>query len=425
MAAFSSNIDITSGGTYAMDVTNGETSAKVATDLNGKFANIQELLQNGLPEVWTGDSLPDSLPTGKIIVWNGVMYTGGAGGNPSGVLGFTLRITFASQFSGKPYTVQCGTQTINGTVPSTLYTEVTVATLGVSCTISCESSVSGVDVYYNTTIPDYYGYKSITFSGANFDLNQNTWSEIRIVSDNNQGANYWSVGAYKNVNLSGTVGIQSVSGTYRALILGFNHNSSREGNNRIHFMIGKNSGGTNIAFCDSQYSNTGSSTAFRMNTSNTNVGGWNQSYMRNTILHSASTSATSGSFMYVLPSDLRNVLKSCTKYTDNSGNNSNVSSNVTVTTDYLWLCAEFEVQGARTYANQYEQNYQQQYQYFRMGNAKIKYGAGSQGSSTAVSWWLRSPSYSSSYSFCSVNTDGGADGGYANLSLGVAPCFCV
>ena len=74
MAAFSSNIDITSGGTYAMDVTNGETSSKVATDLNGKFANIQELLQNGLPEVWTGDSLPDSLPNGKIIEYNNNLY---------------------------------------------------------------------------------------------------------------------------------------------------------------------------------------------------------------------------------------------------------------------------------------------------------------------------------------------------------------
>ena len=76
MAAFSIYIDITSGGTYAMDVTNGETSSKVATDLNGKFANIQELLQNGLPEVWTGDSLPDSLPNGKLINYNNTLYYG-------------------------------------------------------------------------------------------------------------------------------------------------------------------------------------------------------------------------------------------------------------------------------------------------------------------------------------------------------------
>ena len=74
MAAFSSNIDITSGGTYGMDVTNGESSLKVANDLNGKMANIQQYLQNGLPEVWTGDSLPDSLPNGKILIWDNKLY---------------------------------------------------------------------------------------------------------------------------------------------------------------------------------------------------------------------------------------------------------------------------------------------------------------------------------------------------------------
>lgn len=353
------------------------------------------------------------------------MYASGASGNPSGVLGFTLRITFASQFSGKQYTVKYGTQTINGTVPSTLYTEVTILTLGVSCTISCESTVSGVNMYYNTTIPEYYGYRNITFSGANFDLNQNTWDDIKTVSDNNQGANYWSVGSYKNITLSGTAGILNVSGTYRAFILGFNHNSSIEGNNRIHFMIGKNSGGTDIAFCDSQYDKTGSSTAFRMNISNTNVDGWKQSYMRKTILYSTSTAGQSGSFMATLPSDLRAVMKSCTKYTDNAGYSSDSQENVTVTTDYLWLCSEFEVQGAITNANQYERNFQQQYQYFAAGNTRMKYGAGAQSSSTSVYWWTRSPSRKNIYYFCRVYTSGAADYNSANYSCGVAPCFCV
>ena len=74
MAAFTSNIDITSGGTYNMDITNGEPASQVATDLNGKFANIQRYLQNGLPEVWTGDSLPDSLPDGKLVLWKNKLY---------------------------------------------------------------------------------------------------------------------------------------------------------------------------------------------------------------------------------------------------------------------------------------------------------------------------------------------------------------
>lgn len=74
MAAFTSNIDITSGGTYNMNITNGEPASQVATDLNGKFANIQQYLQNGLPEVWTGESLPDSLPNGKLIIKNSLYY---------------------------------------------------------------------------------------------------------------------------------------------------------------------------------------------------------------------------------------------------------------------------------------------------------------------------------------------------------------
>ena len=418
MAAFSSNIDITSGGTYAMDVTNGETSAKVATDLNGKFANIQELLQNGLPEVWTGDSLPDSLPSGKIIFWNGVMYSGDASGNLSGINGFSLKITFTSNLAGQTFTVKAGGQTITGTVPSGLYSEVTVQELNTQCTITC----TGITGTMSFMLPEYYGYKEITF-GINNVLNDTEWSFIKVASDSNQGANYWKVGDYKEINLNGTVGILEVTGIYRAFILGFNHNSSREGNNRIHFMIGKNQSGQSIAFADEQYNQTGSSMAFRMDTNNINSGGWRNSYMRNTILGSSSTASTVGRFMAVIPSDLRTVLKSCKKYTDNTGSMSNSQGDVTATTDYMWLCSEFEVQGVRSRANQYEQNYQKQYQYFKAGNLKVKYGVGPQTGS--VIWWLRSPSYNYSSRFCTVTTNGTASSNSAYHSFGVSPCFCV
>ena len=82
MAAFTSNIDITSGGTYNMNITNGEPASQVATDLNGKFANIQQYLQNGLPEVWTGESLPDSLPNGKSIIFQNKLYVADANNRP-------------------------------------------------------------------------------------------------------------------------------------------------------------------------------------------------------------------------------------------------------------------------------------------------------------------------------------------------------
>lgn len=256
-------------------------------------------------------------------------------------------------------------------------------------------------------------------------LNENSWADIKSVSDAGTGATYWNVGDYKNITISGTVQGMSLNNTVRAFILGFNHNSGKEGSNRIHFQIGKTTSGTDIAFCDSNYNSTGSSQGFRMNTSNTNRGGWNNSYGRKTLLGNSGTptSPPANSFLAALPSDLRAVMKAVTKYTDNTGNSSNSPGNVTTTTDYLFFLAEFEVQGARTYANQYEQNYQAQYDYYKAGNSKIKYRHDATG--TAVYHWCRSATYSYGSVFCFVSTDGTASRADAFYSFGLAPGFCV
>ena len=256
-------------------------------------------------------------------------------------------------------------------------------------------------------------------------LNENSWADIKSVSDAGTGATYWNVGDYKNIQISGTVQGMSLNSTVRAFILGFNHNSGHEGPNRIHFQIGKTTSGTDIAFCDSNYSSTGSSQGFRMNLSNTNAGGWNDSYGRKTLLGNSGTptSPPANSFMAALPADLRAVMKPVTKYTDNTGNASNTSGAVTATTDYLFFLAEFEVQGARSWANQYEQNYQAQYDYYKAGNSKIKYRHDATG--TAVYHWCRSAYYDNSYRFCLVYTNGSANIGNADFSGGLAPGFCV
>lgn len=256
-------------------------------------------------------------------------------------------------------------------------------------------------------------------------LNENSWADIKSVSDAGTGATYWNVGDYKNIQIFGTVQGMSLNSTVRAFILGFNHNSGKEGSNRIHFQIGKTTSGTDIAFCDSNYPNTGSSQGFRMNLSNTNSGGWNGSYGRNTLLGNSGTPTAppANSFMAALPADLRAVMKPVTKYTDNTGNASNTSGAVTATTDYLFFLAEFEVQGARSYANQYEQNYQAQYDYYKAGNSKVKYRHDDTG--TAVYHWCRSAAYYYSGYFCIVGTDGSASNYGADFSFGLAPGFCV
>ena len=256
-------------------------------------------------------------------------------------------------------------------------------------------------------------------------LNDNSWATIREVSSAGLGANYWAVGDMKEITINGTVGNHTFSNLkINAFILGFNHNASKEGNNLIHFQIGK-MGTTAVALCDSQYNNSGSSAGFRMNTSNTNSGGWNGSYMRKTLLGNTGTPTNpiSNSMMAALPSDLRAVMQSVTKYTDNTGGGSDNASYVTATKDYLFLLAEFEVFGTRYGANSAEQNYQLQYDYYKAGNSRVAYNHSAV--STAVWWWLRSPYYRHSNYFRIVSTGGSTGTSYAYYSAGVRPGFTV
>lgn len=255
-------------------------------------------------------------------------------------------------------------------------------------------------------------------------LNDCTWDEISEISSSGQAANYFAVGDRKEVVLNGTVGALTFEDyhTY-AYIIGFDHNAAVEGDHRIHFQLAMSAleGGANICFVDSNYNSNGSSAAFRMNTSNTNSVGWKDSYMRNNICGTSKTS-TSGRIMGAIPADLRNALKSVTKYTNNTGNSSS-SGAVTATTDYFFLLAEYEVFGNITYSNTYEANYQQQYAYYSAGNSKVKYRHNSTGSS--AHWWLRSPGASDSRYFVYVNTSGRVGIANAHRSLGFAPGFCV
>lgn len=255
-------------------------------------------------------------------------------------------------------------------------------------------------------------------------LNDYTWDEISAISAAGEAESLFKVGDRKEIVLNGTVGALTFEDyhTY-AYIIGFDHNAATEGDHRIHFQLAKTalSGGTDICFTDSSYNSSGSSAAFRMNTSRTNFGGWKDSYMRNNICGTSKTS-TSGRIMGAIPADLRNALKSVTKYTNNNGSSSS-SSAVTATTDYFFLLSEYEVFGNITYANSYEANYQQQYAYYSAGNSKVKYRHNSTGS--AAYWWLRSPRASSSRGFVGVRTSGTVDNYIAHTSLGFAPGFCV
>ena len=333
--------------------------------------------------------------------------------------GVPLQIAVTTN-AGATVTATKGSKTVSGTADTSGHCTLTVDEAGTwTVTAATASTTKTSDVVVGISNVDLLPVDSV--------LNNNGWETIKKVSDAGQGANYWSIGDRKAVTLNGTVGKLSLSNvTTYAFIIGFNHNASVEGANRIHFQLAKTalSGGKDVCLCDSKYNSQVSAMGyFSMNSSRTNSGGWNSSQMRTNIC-GTSLSSYSGTIIAVIPAELRAVLKSVTKYTDNTANGGgSTASYVTATTDYFFLLSEFEVFGSISYGNANEKNKQSQYAYYSAGNSKIKYKHN--GTSTAAYWWLRSPCESDSYYFVRVYTDGTLSAGGAGSSLGFAPGFCV
>ena len=242
-------------------------------------------------------------------------------------------------------------------------------------------------------------------------LNDATWEQIRDVADASTGPNYWSVGDTKQITINGKLsdGLTLSNYSIWVYIIGFDHNKDVEGTG-IAFGCFKTlqTGGKDIALCDSMYNaDKTSGQWFNMNNNNSTAGGWASCNMRNNTLPLVKTA---------LPSDLQSVLKTTKIYSYNA-------SNVSATQDELYLLAEFEIFGTRTYADTSEQNYQKQYAYYVAGNSKIKYNHSA--TTVAANWWERSVSQSDTYRFCRVLAGGGVNIAEARTSLGVAPAFKV
>ncbi len=352
----------------------------------------------------------DGSTTAKTVSWS----IGKASGSLT--LGTTSMTLDVSSLTKTIAVTRPGTGAVSASSNNTGVATVSVSGTTVTVTAKAKGSATitvSVAADSNYTAPSSKTC-SVTVSLPSSTLADNTPAVIQQAAKAGVAQTYWKVGDKVGIALSGTVGALSLSSTYYAFIIGFNHNSSREGGNSIHFQFGKTSAGVDIAFTDSYYGSTGSSAAFRMNTSNTNSGGWNNSYMRKTICPA---------FLSAMPSAWQSVIAACTKYSDNTGGGSDTASYVTSTSDKIWLLSEFEVQGARTYANSAEKNYQVQYDYYKNGNSKIKYQHSSTGS--ACRWWLRSVRAAYTNVFCYVGTDGRADYNSAYHSYGFAPGFKV
>lgn len=254
-------------------------------------------------------------------------------------------------------------------------------------------------------------------------LEESTWAEIAQVSANKQwDATGWKVGDTKTITLNGTVGTVALNNYQcKVYILGFDHNADKEGHG-ISFGMLEGMDGKQLAL----YS-------FKMNTTNTNTGGWKACNMRYNILGSTNisggdahqittTNPVANSLMAAIPADLRAVMKPITKYTDNTGDKSTTASAITPTVDYLPLLSEYEVSKTHLFANSNEDTYQAQYQYYADGKSKVKYQHNAV--SSPDNWWLRSPN-ANYYGFCFVDWKGIIGTDNATLAIGIAPVFLV
>ena len=245
------------------------------------------------------------------------------------------------------------------------------------------------------------------------ELNDNSWAVIKLVADARKGANYWSVGDCKEVTLNGKVSDGLTLSNYSAwvFIIGFNHNSDREGTGITFQGFKATKNGTPVCLTDSGYgSRKTSGTWFNINNSATNAGGWQASRMRTAVMPLIKAS---------LPADLQAVIKTSTVYT--AAEYGNIAC--TASDDDVFLLGEYEVFGTRSYATTEEPNYLKQYAYYSAGNSKVKYRHDSAGS--AAFWLLRSPYSGFHDPFCAVDTDGSANYRSAYLSSGVSPAFKV
>ena len=211
------------------------------------------------------------------------------------------------------------------------------------------------------------------------DLETFTWDAIDSISKSGNAASIWSVGDKKTVNIGGT--------DYQFQIIGFNHDTKTAG------------GKAGITF---QMVDCMNATA-RMNSSNTNKGGWTSCEMRTSTLNSIFSS---------LPADLQKAIKAVNKLTS-AGNN---SATINTTSDKLFLLSEVEIFGSTNYSKPGEGS---QYAYYKAGNSKVKKVNGS-----AKFWWDRSPDDTTT-KFCGVTSNGTATNSSAAVPDGVAFGFCV
>ena len=302
------------------------------------------------------DFIPCKNASGVVGLWDNVSSTFYANaGTGTFTAGPTLIGTHKVLINGTEYEVKGGKCLVNG---------------------------AGYDIQKGRTLIGGTGY-DIEFaqSAQTYDpvFANNTWEQIIDACHNNAVPDTWNVADSKLMTINGV--------DYQIDIIGKNHDTYTAG------------GTAPLTF----QMHDCYSTAYAMNSFNTNAGGWTSCSMRSTHLPA---------ILALMPTEVQNGIREVNKLTS-AGNQ---SSTINTTSDKLFLLSEIEIFGSVRYSKSGEGT---QYDYYKAGNSKVKNRNGS-----SEYWWERSPHKSLSGYFCCVHYNGSANYYGDSNSYGVTFGFC-
>lgn len=197
----------------------------------------------------------------------------------------------------------------------------------------------------------------------------NSWETIIAACRSGNVPDSWAIGNSKNMTINGT--------DYQIDIIGKNHDDYADGSGKapLTFQMHNSYG-----------------TAYAMNSTRTNAGGWKECEMRNTHLPA---------ILALMPAEVQSGIREVSKKK---------------TSDKLFLLSEIEVFGAAKNSPVGEGS---QYAYYGASGSTVKTLNG-----TATSWWLRSPMITSDFAFCASSASGNQTHLNATDERGAAFAFC-
>ena len=208
----------------------------------------------------------------------------------------------------------------------------------------------------------------------------NSWETIVAACRSGDVPDSWAIGNSKNMIINGA--------EYQIDIIGKNHDDYADGSGKapLTFQLHNCYG-----------------TAYAMNSTSINAGGWKECAMRKTHLPA---------ILALMPAEVQSGIREVSKTTATKSSDSWLAT----VSDKLFLLSEVEVFNSTKNSETGEGS---QYAYYGASGSTVKTLNG-----TATSWWLRSPMRTSDYTFCASTLGGEQTHLNATDERGAAFAFC-